>query len=63
MTHLVRDIMFKADYSTVKILNYVQAYYVFHKAQLKWARKGDNCKALLGQLPRPFLEKLLKELP
>lgn len=60
--HIVRDILVEADDSTIKVLNALSRYWEVPKAQLKWARKVDNCKKLLGQFPRADLEAILRDL-
>lgn len=60
--HIVRDILAEANNSTVKVLNALGRYYHVHKHTLKWARKVDNCKELLGATSRPTLEAVLRDL-
>jgi len=62
VTYLVREIVAAASESPTRILNVFHRYYNYDKATSKWARKIDNCKILLGRLPRPMLIEILKDL-
>jgi len=60
--HIVRDIVDAANENTTRILNEFRNHYVYNKSTAKWARKLDNCKKLLGELPKPVLIAIHKGL-
>lgn len=60
--HLVREIFRAAANSSTRVLNQLSLYYVYDKKLWRWARKLENCRDLIGKLPRPILVKILSEV-